>query len=142
MKDSPSAAAPETAAPEAAAGGRPLETARPRPPGRFFYGWRVVAAACLQGMFGNGAISTGFPRFFEPIRGDLGLSYAAMSLVFSLAPGRGRLRRAAGRLAGGQVRLPADDPLWRPDRRPGADAAGLCAGILAAGLSIRRRWCP
>ena len=59
--------------------------------GRFFYGWRVVAAACLQGMFGNGAISTGFPRFFEPIRGDLGLSYAAMSLVFSLARAEGGL---------------------------------------------------
>ncbi len=60
-----------------------------RRPGRFFYGWRVVAAACLQGMFGNGAISTGFPRFFEPIRGDLGLSYASMSLVFSLARAEG-----------------------------------------------------
>lgn len=93
MKDSPTAAAaPETAAPDdTAAGGRPAETARPRPPGRFFYGWRVVAAACLQGMFGNGAISTGFPRFFEPIRGDLGLSYAAMSLVFSLARAEGGL---------------------------------------------------
>ncbi len=82
--------AAETAAP--AAGGRPPgETARPRPPGRFFYGWRVVAVACLQGMFGNGAISTGFPRFFEPIRGDLGISYAAMSLVFSLARAEGGL---------------------------------------------------
>ena len=50
--------------------------------GRFFYGWRVVAVACLHGMFGNGAISTGFPIFFEPIRGDLGISYASMSLVF------------------------------------------------------------
>lgn len=57
--------------------------------GRFFYGWRVVAMACLQGMFGNGAISTGFPRFFEPIRGDLGISYASMSLVFSLARAEG-----------------------------------------------------
>ena len=59
--------------------------------GRFFYGWYVVAVACLQGMFGNGAISTGFPRFFEPIRGDLGISYAAMSLVFSLARAEGGL---------------------------------------------------
>ena len=59
--------------------------------GRFFYGWRVVAVACLQGMFGNGAISTGFPRFFEPIRGDLGISYASMSLVFSLARAEGGL---------------------------------------------------
>ena len=59
--------------------------------GRYFYGWYVVAVACLQGMFGNGAISTGFPRFFEPIRGDLGISYAAMSLVFSLARAEGGL---------------------------------------------------
>ena len=59
--------------------------------GRYFYGWYVVAVASLQGMFGNGAISTGFPRFFEPIRGDLGISYAAMSLVFSLARAEGGL---------------------------------------------------
>ena len=59
--------------------------------GRFFYGWYVVAVACIQGMFGNGAISTGFPRFFEPIRADLGISYAAMSLVFSLARAEGGL---------------------------------------------------
>ena len=59
--------------------------------GRLFYGWYVVAVACLQGMFGNGAISTGFPRFFEPIRGDMGISYAAMSLVFSLARAEGGL---------------------------------------------------
>ena len=59
--------------------------------GRYFYGWNVVAVACLQGMFGNGAISTGFPRFFEPIRADMGISYAAMSLVFSLARAEGGL---------------------------------------------------
>ena len=59
--------------------------------GRFFYGWYVVAVSCLQGMFGNGAISTGFPRFFEPIRADMGISYAAMSLVFSLARAEGGL---------------------------------------------------
>ena len=68
------------------------ETGTPtRRQGRFFYGWYVVGVACLQGMFGNGAISTGFPRFFEPIRADLGISYAAMSLVFSLARAEGGL---------------------------------------------------
>ena len=40
-------------------------------------------------MFGNGAISSGFPIFFEPIRGSLGLSYTQMSLVFSLARAEG-----------------------------------------------------
>ena len=81
--------ATETAAPPPS--GQPGESARRPRPGRIFYGWRVVAVACLQGMFGNGAISTGFPRFFEPIRGDLGISYAAMSLVFSLARAEGGL---------------------------------------------------
>jgi len=38
-----------------------------------------------MGMFGNGVISSGFSRLFEPIRKDLGLSYTSMSLVFSLA---------------------------------------------------------
>ena len=62
-----------------------------RQQGRFFYGWRVVAVACIQGMFGNGAISSGFPIFFEPIRGSLGISYTQMSLVFSLARAEGGL---------------------------------------------------
>ena len=59
--------------------------------GRFFYGWYVVAVSCVQGMFGNGAISSGFPIFFEPIRGSLGISYTQMSLVFSLARAEGGL---------------------------------------------------
>ncbi|MCH7712852.1 MAG: MFS transporter [Chloroflexi bacterium] len=49
----------------------------------------MLAAASVQGMFGNGAISSGFPRFFEPIRSDLGISYTSMSLVFSLARAEG-----------------------------------------------------
>ena len=57
--------------------------------GRPFYGWWVVAVASLQGMIGNGAISSGFPIFFEPIRQQLGIGYAQMSLVFSLARAEG-----------------------------------------------------
>ena len=57
--------------------------------GRFFYGWWIVAVSSLQGMFGNGAISSGFPIFFEPMRRDLGISYTSMSLVFSLARAEG-----------------------------------------------------
>ena len=60
---------------------------------RIFYGWWVVAAACVLGMFGNGAISQGFPRFFLPIRESLGLNYSQMTLIFSLA-------RAEGSVAG------------------------------------------
>ena len=62
-----------------------------RQQGRFFYGWYIVAVSCMQGMFGNGAISSGFPIFFEPIRGSLGISYTQMSLVFSLARAEGGL---------------------------------------------------
>lgn len=89
MRGTMNDSATETVAPPG--GGPPGESTRRPRPGRLFYGWRVVAVACLQGMFGNGAISTGFPRFFEPIRGDLGISYAAMSLVFSLARAEGGL---------------------------------------------------
>ena len=97
--------------------------------GRFFYGWYVVAVACLQGMFGNGAISTGFPRFFEPIRADLGISYAAMSLVFSLA-------RAEGGLGAPLVG-------WLVDKfgsRPMILFGGLTAGIGLMLLSFAREY--
>ena len=97
--------------------------------GRFFYGWYVVAVSCLQGMFGNGAISTGFPRFFEPIRGDLGISYAAMSLVFSLA-------RAEGGLGAPLVG-------WLVDKfgsRPMILFGGLTAGIGLMLLAFAREY--
>ena len=77
-----------------------------------------MAAASVLGMFGNGAISQGFPRFFTPIRTDLGLSYKEMSLVFSLARAEGS---AGGPLVG-----------WVVDRfgaRPMILAGGLTAGI-------------
>jgi MFS transporter, OFA family, oxalate/formate antiporter len=69
-------------------------------------------------MFGNGAISSGFPRFFEPIRQDLGISYASMSLVFSMA-------RAEGGMGGPLVG-------WVVDKfgsRPVILFGGLTAGI-------------
>ncbi len=86
--------------------------------GRFFYGWWIVAAASIFGMFGNGAISSGFPRFFEPIRQDLGISYSSMSLVFSLA-------RAEGGMGGPVVG-------WLVDKfgaRPMVLWGGLTAGV-------------
>ena len=42
---------------------------------RFFYGWWIVLAASIQGMLGNGIISSGFPIFFQPIRAALGINY-------------------------------------------------------------------
>ena len=97
--------------------------------GRFFYGWYVVAVSCMQGMFGNGAISTGFPRFFEPIRMDMGISYAQMSLVFSLA-------RAEGGLGAPLVG-------WLVDKfgsRPMILFGGLTAGIGLMLLSFAREY--
>ena len=85
---------------------------------RIFYGWWVVVVSSLLGMFGNGSISQGFPRFFVPIRTDLGLTSAQMSLVFSLARAEGS---AGGPLVG-----------WVVDRygaRPMVLAGGLMAGI-------------
>ena len=69
-------------------------------------------------MFGNGAISQGFPRFFTPIQTELALSKTQMSLVFSLARAEGS---AGGPLVG-----------WMVDRfgaRPMILAGGLMAGI-------------
>ena len=97
--------------------------------GRFFYGWYVVAVSCMQGMFGNGAISTGFPIFFEPIRMSMGISYAQMSLVFSLA-------RAEGGLGAPLVG-------WLVDKfgsRPMILFGGLTAGIGLMLLSFAREY--
>ena len=89
-----------------------------RPSNRIFYGWWIVIVSSILGMFGNGSISNGFPRFFEPIRSDLGISYFRMSLVFSLA-------RAEGGVGGPVVG-------WLVDRygaRPMIFFGGLLAGV-------------
>ena len=67
----------------------------------------MVVVSSFVGMFGNGSISQGFPRFFTPIQTDLGLTSAQMSLVFSLAAGGGQRRRPPHRLGGGQIRRAA-----------------------------------
>ena len=94
------------------------EGSETRRQGRLFYGWWIVTVSSILGMFGNGAISAGFPRFFEPIRQDLGISYSSMSLVFSLA-------RAEGGMGGPLVG-------WAVDKfgaRPLVLWGGLTAGI-------------
>ncbi len=123
------AAMKETSSETRALPGNITEADDSRRQGRFFYGWRVVAMACLQGMIGNGAISTGFPRFFEPIRGDLGISYASMSLVFSLA-------RAEGGMGAPLVG-------WLVDKfggRPMILFGGLTAGIGLMLLAFTREY--
>ena len=93
--------------------------------GRPFYGWWVVAVASMQGMFGNGTISSGFPIFFEPSRQTMGVGYARMSRVFSLA-------RAEGGMGSPVVG-------WLVDKfgsRPLILFGGLIAGIGLMALSM------
>jgi MFS family permease len=69
-------------------------------------------------MFGNGVVSSGFSRLFDPIRRDLELSYSQMSLVFSLARTEGGF---GGPLVG-----------WLTDKfgaRPMVLFGGLIAGV-------------
>ncbi len=95
-----------------------MTESKPKGEQKIFYGWWVVLFAAIQGMFGNGVISNGFSRFFEPIRNDLSISYAQMSLVFSL-------QRAEGSVVGPLVG-------WLVDNygaRPMIFFGGLCAGL-------------
>ena len=92
---------------------------------KVFYGWWIVVAASIQGMFGNGTISSGFPIFFQPIRETLGINYAQMSLVFGLA-------RAEGGMGGPIVG-------WLVDRY-GSRRFVILGGFLAAiGLILLSR---
>ena len=56
-----------------------------RRPSRLFYGWWVLLAASIQGFFGVGIVISGFLVFFLPIRDDLDLNSASMSLIIGLA---------------------------------------------------------
>ena len=92
---------------------------------KVFYGWWIVVAASIQGMFGNGTISSGFPIFFQPIRETLAINYAQMSLVFGLA-------RAEGGMGGPIVG-------WLVDRY-GSRRFVILGGFLAAiGLILLSR---
>ena len=93
-----------------------IEPERRQP--RIFYGWWIVAAASILGMFGNGSISQGFPRFLLPIEASLGLTRTQISLVFSLA-------RAEGSVAGPAIGWLAD----RYGARPLVFAGSITVGI-------------
>ena len=95
-----------------------MKNSESKPQRPLFYGWWIVVAASIMGIFGNGSISNGFPRFFEPIRSDLDISYVRMSLIFSLA----------------RAEVGIDGPLmgWLVDRygaRPMIFIGGLLAGF-------------
>jgi len=53
-------------------------------PFKLFYGWWIVGAALLIGLFTGGAVFYGFTAIFEPIADDLGWSYTQISLAASL----------------------------------------------------------
>ncbi|MFC2018214.1 MFS transporter [Chloroflexota bacterium] len=49
-----------------------------------YYGWWIVAAAFLTGLYMAGVVFYGFTTVFEPITEDMGWSYAQVSLASSL----------------------------------------------------------
>jgi len=53
-------------------------------PSRVFYGWWIVAASFLTGLYTAGVIFYGFTTVFEPIAEDLGWSYTQISLASSI----------------------------------------------------------
>ena len=49
-----------------------------------FYGWWIVLACSLIGLYSGGTVHFGFTAFFEPIREAFGWSYTQISLAASL----------------------------------------------------------
>ena len=49
-----------------------------------FYGWWIVVAAFLIGMYSAGVVTYGFTAIFEPIASDTGWSYTQISIAVSL----------------------------------------------------------
>ena len=59
-----------------------MNPSRKRP--LIFYGWWIVVACSLIGLYTHGAISFGFTAIFEPISKEFGWSYAQISIAASL----------------------------------------------------------
>jgi len=51
---------------------------------KIFYGWWIVLACSLIGLYVSGTVNFGFTAFFEPIREEFGWSYTQISLAASL----------------------------------------------------------
>ncbi|MDZ4230695.1 MAG: MFS transporter [Dehalococcoidales bacterium] len=49
-----------------------------------FYGWWIVAASVMTGLYSAGVVFYGFTAFFEPIADEMGWSYTQISLAASL----------------------------------------------------------
>jgi len=66
---------------------------------RVFYGWWMVGATVLVGLYTGGVIVYGFTAIFEPIIDEFGWSYAAVSFAASLRGAEsGLLEPVVGRL--------------------------------------------
>jgi MFS family permease len=53
-------------------------------PSRMFYGWWIVGASVVTGLYAAGAVFYGFTAIFEPIANDMHWSYTQISLASSL----------------------------------------------------------
>ena len=51
---------------------------------KIFYGWWIVAAAFVTGLYMAGVVFYGFTTIFEPIADELGWSYTQVSLASSI----------------------------------------------------------
>jgi len=72
-----------------------MEAKRPR----IFYGWWMVGATVLVGLYTGGIIVYGFTAIFEPIIDEFGWSYATVSFAASLRGAEsGLLEPVVGRL--------------------------------------------
>ncbi|MBN1856553.1 MAG: MFS transporter [Dehalococcoidia bacterium] len=66
---------------------------------RLFYGWWIVGASVLVGLYSAGIVVYGFTAIFEPIVLEFGWSYAAVSFAASLRGAEsGLLEPVVGRL--------------------------------------------
>ncbi|MFC2008696.1 MFS transporter [Chloroflexota bacterium] len=68
-------------------------------PIRIFYGWWIVGAAVLVGLYVGGVVVYGFTALFDPLIREFGWSYATVSFAASLRGAEsGLLEPVAGRL--------------------------------------------
>ena len=51
---------------------------------KIFYGWWVVSASFIIGLYVSGVVFYGFTAFFEPLVNEFGWSYAQISFAASL----------------------------------------------------------